>query len=421
MASEKSKTIHIIGAGISGLIAAQVLENHGYAPTIIEVTDSEGGRVKTDTVQGYNLDHGFQVLLTSYPAAQKYLNYKDLNLQYFLPGATIFKNNSISTIGDAFRNLGLLIPTILSTKVSVSDKFKILKLNRILKQKSIEDIFSEKETTTLQYLEKFGFSQTTIQNFFIPFFSGIFLETKLTTSSRMFEFVYKMFGTGYAAIPKAGIGEIPKQLKNNLSATTFVFNTKVTSVGNQTITLSNGETLESDQIIIATNPAKFITSKNSKKIAWKSCQTLYFKTNKSVIKKPIIGLVANEDSLINNIFYSTSLPNTHTGKKQLLSVTVVRNHNLHESLLVKQVTKELETLCGITDVNFLKAYDIAKALPERENLSYAPFSEETKLDNHITLAGDYLCNGSLNAAMLSGELAAKTVIENLENQTIALE
>ena len=28
--------IHIIGAGISGLIAAQILENHGYHPTIIE-------------------------------------------------------------------------------------------------------------------------------------------------------------------------------------------------------------------------------------------------------------------------------------------------------------------------------------------------------------------------------------------------
>ena len=65
--------IHIIGAGVSGLIAAQVLEEKGFSPIIMEATDRVGGRVKTDIVDGYQLDHGFQVLLTAYPAAQKYL------------------------------------------------------------------------------------------------------------------------------------------------------------------------------------------------------------------------------------------------------------------------------------------------------------------------------------------------------------
>ena len=77
---EKEYNIHIIGAGISGLIAAQVLENYGYAPTVIEATDRVGGRVKTDRVNGYQLDHGFQVLLSAYPAAQKYLDYEALDL-----------------------------------------------------------------------------------------------------------------------------------------------------------------------------------------------------------------------------------------------------------------------------------------------------------------------------------------------------
>ncbi|MDG2435696.1 MAG: NAD(P)/FAD-dependent oxidoreductase, partial [Polaribacter sp.] len=45
--------IHIIGAGISGLIAAQVLENYGYHPTIIEASSSVGGRVKSDIIDGY--------------------------------------------------------------------------------------------------------------------------------------------------------------------------------------------------------------------------------------------------------------------------------------------------------------------------------------------------------------------------------
>ena len=90
--------IHIIGAGISGLIAAKVLEEHGYHPTILEATKTIGGRVKSDIVEGYTLDHGFQVLLTSYPAAKKYLDFKALDLQKLLPGATIFNKEHLKLL-----------------------------------------------------------------------------------------------------------------------------------------------------------------------------------------------------------------------------------------------------------------------------------------------------------------------------------
>ena len=74
----------------------------------------------------------------------------------------------------------------------------------------------------MRYLEKLGFSNGIITDFFKPFFSGIFLETELETSSRMFEFVYKMFGEGDATLPKAGIEAIPKQLLTNLKTTSFI-------------------------------------------------------------------------------------------------------------------------------------------------------------------------------------------------------
>ena len=135
MMHKKDYKIHIIGAGISGLIAARVLENHGYHPVIIESTDRVGGRVKTDVVNGYQLDHGFQVLLTAYPAVQKHLDYEALELQKFLPGASIFKANAQKIIGDPLRNLSLLFPTLLSGIGNFSDKLKILKLNQKLKNK----------------------------------------------------------------------------------------------------------------------------------------------------------------------------------------------------------------------------------------------------------------------------------------------
>ena len=407
---QKSPSIHIIGGGISGLIAARVLEEHGLSATIIEASDRLGGRVKTDVVDGYSLDHGFQVLLTAYPAAKKYLDFDALELQEFLPGSAIFKNGKQKIIGDPLRNLSLLLPTLFSGIGTVNDKVKILALNRRLKKKSIQNIFAEKEQTTRVYLENIGFSEAIITNFFTPFFSGIFLENKLETSSRMFEFVYKMFGEGNAALPKDGIQAIPKQLFEKLKSTTIIFNTKVKSVENGSIKLESGETLKSNFTIIATQASGLVSNLKNQATQWKSCDTLYFEVAKREIKKPLIGLIAAHNALINNIFYHTSLQTSATATKELLSVTVVDKQNLTNRQLVTEVQKELKELCNIDSCTFIKQYNIPMALPNLQDIQYEMLPSETRLTETIFLAGDTQLNGSLNAAMIAGERAALEVI-----------
>ena len=412
MANTK-QNVGIIGGGISGLIAAKVLEDNGISPTIIEATDRVGGRVKTDIIDGYQLDHGFQVLLTNYPAAQKYLDYPSLNLQKFLHGSQIFHNGAGTVIGDAFRKFGFLFPTIFSSAGSFGDKMKVLKLNKQLKRKSLDAIFAEKEKTTLQYLKDFGFSNKMIQRFFKPFFTGIFLETELKTSSRMFEFVYKMFGEGYAALPKGGIEKIPQQLAGKLKSTDIRFNQKVEKIQDNKVHLDNGETLTFDFIIIATEPSQLIPNMKNQETAWKSCQTIYYTSSTRFISKPLIGLIADEGSLANNIFYHNNLKTDEKGEKELLSVTVVKEHDLSDDALVKQVQNDLGKYCGIDGLEFLKLYHIPKALPDLQNLQYELAPSETQLTHYIFLAGDTQLNGSLNAAMLSGEKAAIGVLEKM--------
>ncbi len=406
--------IHIIGAGISGLVAAQTLEKAGFSPTIIESTDSVGGRVKTDLVDGYQLDHGFQVLLTSYPAGQKFLDYEALELQNFLPGAAIFTDGKENQIGDPLRDFSLLFPTVFSSLIPLSDKIKILQLNLKLKAKSISDIFAEKEKTTLHYLKDFGFSDQVITQFFQPFFSGIFLETQLKTSSRMFEFVYKMFGTGNAALPKAGIQAIPNQLAEKLKTTKVIFNTKVNSVENGSITFEDGQLLESDFTIIATDAGQLLADFKRETLNWKSCITLYFETEKRIIAKPLIGLLPKENTLINNIFYHTRLETSIQSQKELLSVTVVDNQNLKEEELVDKVKSELKEHFNIEVIRLIKQYKIPQALPDLQNIKYNLTAAETRYSDQIFLA-DTLVNGSLNAAMLSGEGAALAVIDALQH------
>ena len=113
--------IAIIGAGVSGLVAALSLEEKGYETIIYEASNSVGGRVKSDVLDNYILDHGFQVLLSAYPLAQKYLDYSALNLQKFESGAYIFKDGKQFCIGDPLRDFSLFFPTISSPIGTIGD------------------------------------------------------------------------------------------------------------------------------------------------------------------------------------------------------------------------------------------------------------------------------------------------------------
>lgn len=402
-----SAKIYIVGAGISGLVAAKTLEENGYTATLVEATRAPGGRVKTDTIDGVLFDHGFQVLLTDYPQAKKHLNYDALKLHYFKPGALIFKDGKTERIGDPLRDRSAFWPTLRATIGSLGDKLRIYQLTRKLKAKSIAEIFETEEQSTSDYLKVYGFSEAIIANFFRPFFTGIFLEEELNTSSRLFEFVFKMFGEGYAAIPERGIGAISEQLTKNLSH--FKYQTEVAQVTSKKVIFKDGSELEADAII-STLPIDANGHLKIEKVSWKSCDNLYFSVDDRSFEEGIIGLIADSNTLTNNLYYPFE---QKLNGDPILSVTVVKTHQKSEAELVKMVTEELQEHCHIKVKSFLRNYHIKQALPNISNLSMQPDEDAIKNTEGIYLAGDYLLSGSLNAAMASGEAAAKAVIADL--------
>ena len=409
--SKEKIKIHIIGAGISGLIAAKVLEENGYSPTLIESSNNVGGRIKTIIKEGYQLDKGFQVLLTEYPKAKKHLDYRALRLQKLVSGACIFINNKQFIIGNPIRNISLLIPTLFSDIGNISDKLKILKLYLYLRFKSIEKIFSTKELKTIDYLEKYGFSKKIIENFFEPFFAGIFLETELSTSSRMFEFVFKMFAQGDVAIPESGIQEIPYQIAKKLTRTNFMFSTQVDKILEGEIILKNKSKIKSDYTIIATEAKNLLEGHNLSSVKWKSCVNFYFEIEKKSLRNGLIGLLPGKNTVINNIFFVSGIKSKFTGAKQLLSVTVIDSKSFSNGNLIDRVKYELKKYCRINVIRLISQFNITKSLPDLHDISYTKTPSEFQISNSIFLAGDHELNPSLNAAITSGEMSALQLIK----------
>ena len=407
----------IIGAGISGLSAAVYLHRQGFEIQILEASDRAGGRIKTDIVDGFRLDHGFQVLLTAYPEAKALLDYKALNLKAFLPGATVLHDGGIFEIADPFRRPSATFATVFAPVGSLKDKINTFVLKLKLLRKSIPEIFSQPEKTSLAQLQNYGFSQKMIRLFYKPFFSGIFLENDLKTPNRMFDFVMKMFSEGDATIPELGIEEIPKQLVNMLPANSILYNTKVSKIVNNTVSCEDGNSYATDKIIIATEATGFIKNYiSASKTKSHAVTNVYFEAIAPPTSKAVVILNASANKkYVNNITILTNVSEAYAPKdKVLISVSVngiPAENNLELANLMK--TEIQPWFAEAKNWNFIKAYRINYGLPNLDTLSDEIDSSQFKIKENIYVCGDFMLNGSLNAAMKSGRLVAELIASEL--------
>jgi phytoene dehydrogenase-like protein len=407
-----TKPIVIIGAGISGLAAARLLKAAGKSILILEKEDRIGGRVKTDSHDGFLFDHGFQVLLTAYPELKTHLDIKRLDLNPFVPGAVLFNEGEIMRFVDPLRRKSALFQTLFSSAGTLKDKWKIFQLSLALKNQSLEEIFSKEELSTMEYLKQIGFSDQIINHFLQPFLSGIFLEPHLNTSSRMFEFIFKMFSEGDTAIPSKGMIAIPQQLAESLHPGDIQNLTKVIAIEGRTVHTEKGAKIEAEHIVVASPFQKFYNSPQEESEN-PSTTTLYFAAERSPLKEGILALNFNGRQLTNHIAVLSDVASSYAPEgKSLISVSLVGQHTfIKESLLVNSVLEELHTTFPKAHQwKHLKTYHVSKALPSQISVTDSPDPKRMFPSEHITFCGDELMNGSLNAALKSGRLAAERLL-----------
>ena len=406
--------ITIIGAGISGLTAAVYLHRKGFKIKILEASDRAGGRIKTDLVDGFRLDKGFQVLLTEYPETKALLDYEKLNLKRFLPGATVLYENGQFEIADPFRRPSALFSTVFAPVGTLKDKINTFLLKNKLVKISVLSIFNQTETETILQLKKYGFSVKMIDRFYKPFFSGIFLENDLTTSSNMFDFVMKMFSEGDAALPELGMEEIPKQLIAMLPKDSIQYNIKVNAIENNKIICENGKIVETETIIIATEAIGLASNYIPKnKQDFHQVTNVYFEAKIPPTQKAVVVLnAAANKKWASNLTVLTNVSKKYSSDERvLISVSLNGNPTVDDETLAKNMQLELKNWYGnqVNDWKIIKVYRINYALPNQKKVTNEVLNSELELDKNVFICGDHLMNGSINAAMKSGRLVAELI------------
>jgi phytoene dehydrogenase-like protein len=155
----------IVGAGLAGLTCGRELLARGVDVQVLEASDGVGGRVRTDEVQGCRVDRGFQVLFTAYPAAQRHLDLKALDLRRMAPGAIIAHRTHRYVLTDPLRDPVDAPGAAWTPAVTFADKLRTVRLAARLRAQSIDEVLDGPDESTFQFLQQEGFSTRFINGF----------------------------------------------------------------------------------------------------------------------------------------------------------------------------------------------------------------------------------------------------------------
>jgi phytoene dehydrogenase-like protein len=420
--SQDQDPIIIIGAGMAGLACANWLHRAGRPVLVLDAADAVGGGVRTDvTPEGFRLDRGFQILLTDYPEARRMFDYGALKLQKYQSGAVVRLADGRETTLENPLQQPLAAFTALASPIgTLKDKLLIAKLAAELQGQSPEALLAQPAETTLAFLRRYGWSEQIIDNFFRPFFGGVYLDRELSTASNFFSFVFQQFIKGDAAVPALGIQQLPEQLAARLPTGSIRLNTPVAAVldAGCTVRLASGETLTAAATVLATDgPATAHLAGPDVappiNLAARPTTCTYFATVGAPPShgRKLLHLNAMPGTLVHNVAFPSEVSAAVAPAGQgLVSVSTHGEHGLSDEALTERLRPELAAWFGPVAQQWqhLRTYRIAQALPVYG--PGQPVQQPLRLTDTLLRCGDWVAYPSLNAALGTGRQVAELLL-----------
>ena len=414
--------ILIVGGGLAGLACAARLTQLNRRCQLIEASDGAGGRVRTDTVDGFRLDRGFQVLLTAYPQTAALLDYAKLDLRPFKAGAIVRRRGKFQRAFDPLRHPTDTISTALTPLVTLGDKVRLGRLWADVLAATPEQLLTTgPERSTEDELAARGFSADALEAFFRPFFGGVFLQPRLTTSARFFRFTFRMFATGRAAVPVDGMGAIPQQLADRLAAANVPvrLNCRAVMRSADGVTLDTGEHVPATTVVIATDlPAARALLPDLPDRSFgrvRSAVTVWFDAPTPVVGSPTLVLNGDGDAdgPVNHFAEMSAVSDRYAPPgRTLVQASVVRPVD-DPATLVQAVRDQCQRWVGPAAQQWrhLRTDQIPFALPPADAPTLEQPGRPVRLADGLFVCGDHRDQPSIEGAIASGLRTAEALAD----------
>lgn len=405
-----SADVVIVGAGIAGLAAARALHARGRNVVVLEKSDDVGGRIRTDVVEGFRLDRGFQVMLTAYPELVRHVSLHDLELRTFAPGALVMLGDKARIVGDPFRDPRSLPATALAPIGNLADKLRILQLRRRTHSIDPQELLRGQDLSTIVALRRAGFSPTMIERFFRPLFGGIQLDPSLATSRRMFDIIFRSLSEGDSAVPRLGMGELPRRMAELIPGVVHL-GVAVSQLDGTTVTTSAGQRVSARAVIVATEEPVARTFVALRARESRRAGAVYFDAPRAPTASKMVildgsgkGPVLNA-AVMSNVSCDYAPPGRH--------LVVAAMPAIVDGDLESLARTQMRTWWGpqVDSWRHVRTYRIDHAGVEQR----PPFGPRRRIDfgGGVFVCGDHRDTGSIQGALFSGRRTGECVHTHL--------
>ncbi|BDI29145.1 amine oxidase [Capsulimonas corticalis] len=419
----------IVGAGLAGLTCARHLQAGGADVVVVEASDDVGGRVRSDVVEGFTLDRGFQVLFDAYPAVKRNLDLAALDLRAFDPGAIICKDGRQSVLTDPLRDKKWadVAGAAANLSIPVTDKLRTLQLSQSLSGiGSGFDPHEPDDQSTYDYLKAQGFHDVTIDVFFRPFYGGVLLKRDLSTTAAAFRFYFRMLSTGQTAVPSAGMGAVTQQLAaplretNSIQVNAPVQSLRKTDGRTAGVVLESGETIDADAVVLAVPApvaARLAGLPTPEGELGKA--TIYFAGDKALSDSKKLVLNADPNAFVNDAQQISNVaPGYAPAGRHLLGATVLGDPAMDDTQLCNAAMDDLqkmyagdrEAIRALASYAPLRVYRIPYSQFPQPPGVYGTLPGVTTDQPGLYVAAEYTESSSIHGAMTSGENCAAAVL-----------
>lgn len=406
----------VVGAGLAGLACARRLQAAGRDVLVVEAADGPGGRVRSDRVDGFVLDRGFQVLLTGYPAARAQLDLDALDLRAFRPGVVVQLEGGPTRLADPLREPMAAPAGLTSPALELSDTIRLLTLRASVQLPDGQEVADRPQTTARARLLERGFSERVRDRFFRPFLAGVFFDEELSTSSRMFELVFRSFFQGDVAVPAAGMGAISQQLAGRLAPGTLRLSSPVDELTGTGVRLANGEVVEAEHVVVATEgpaAAELLGDEVVEVPPARGTTTLWWRAGASPVGAADLVLDGAASGPVNNLAVMSDVADTYAPPgEHLVAGSVIGVPDEDDADLDTAARRQLRGWYGtqVDGWELLRTDRISWAQPRQDPSDLPSLAREVRVGERRWVCGDHRDTASIQGALVSGRRTAETLL-----------
>lgn len=375
----------VVGAGLSGLTAAKVLAEAGRSVLVMEKEDTVGGRVRTETVDGYLIDRGFQLINPAYPALRAEVDLETLDLKPFGHGVQVSTQQGLKTLANPLRHPLLLPQTLASGLVNAGD---VAGLARFVASTPRSGAALGAE------LDRLGVTGAIRTKVLAPFLPGVVADDPDAVDAAIGHFLLTTFALGRPSVPSRGAQALSNQLATAAKRAGAEIRTGTEATVRDGAVDTPEGTITARDIVVATAPQD-----NGK--TTRGLTTWWFRADEAPSESPFVRIDATRSGPVVNTAVMTNIAPSYSPDGSAL----IQASSLHNPAVADtDVTAHLSALWGTdaTKWDLVARTDVEHSLPSQRPGDLGA--------DDARRAGDYTVGGSLNGAVRSGRAAAQAVL-----------